>query len=205
MRGLFCIPLQFKIAGKSGDGTATPDAEFDCGITVDRGTIFTALQGDAHYKTLVQGPDGATKDNFYRIVSPNRATTAGLTSAFPADYYDAYIDYCWTKVFAASLPNPGEIYAVNINPNAVPVGTPTLQYTAKMNANDELVFTAQEGSAGKWTDCATVTVAKPTNKQVLMNEIAATATGAKATDAKNFVVAQLGADTGQKDREFERF
>ncbi len=194
----FGIPIQFKIKGYKGATTQSEIVEYNRGITNQRSAIYTGISTIDNFKKLIQGPSSTTKDNFYRIVSPNRGL--GSIGVFPKDYLDNYINNTWDNVFGKAKGAP-TIYLENINPNVLPVGTPTWKYIGSMNASNELEFTCSNSTNGiaPFVNKAKVTIAKPDSATVFLNEITAlgskigTGTDTDVTDCKNFLTAQLGA------------
>jgi len=193
----FGIPLQYEIAGHAGAGPKTPNADFKVGVTATREDIYNDIFSDPIFRRLLQRPDGGNGTNYYRAISPDLSISKGV-DGFPDDWFDSYIDHCWSNVFK---PNGAGINLVNINPLHVPVGVPTEQYLGKMDngGSNELQFEVQTGGAGNWSTVATVRVDKPNTKQVFMGTVQASGTAVGSgtqTDVDNaigFLTAQLSA------------
>ena len=197
----FGIPLSYKVSGYAGATTKSPSVTFEEGITATRAEIYNDINSDPIFRKLLQRPDGGGADSYYRILAPGTSIVKDVDN-FPNNFFDSYIDYCWTKVFTTEAGAP-YIELENINPLHVPVGVPTIMYRGSMKNNngvDQLVFTASAGNpTDGFTPVAEVVVDRPTTLQVMTGTIDATATpigngnAGDATSAKGFVTAQLSA------------
>lgn len=129
----FCVPLSVVLTGSSPD---SPQSRGALKAGSSRNGIFTDFESIDKFSNLLMKDEAGT--SYVRVLSPSSAIVVNKLSA---DYYDAYVDQCWT-IYAK---DGGKTLTVDTG------STGFGKYTGQVDSSGKLNFTKEGGTTTEFS------------------------------------------------------